>query len=119
LLSGVWKDAERDLIDLRSLALSVDPLECGPVLVAPLIGLLLLRRKPGVRYGMVIHSGTIATVRGDGMPSGGCVVVMWIVGVTTLHSQEMGKPVLPPPLEVVSPSSVESSRIVCSDGDPL
>jgi hypothetical protein len=47
--------------------------------------------------GMAVRSGTIATVRGVGVPSDRGVVVMRTVGVTTLHSQEMGKPELPLP----------------------
>jgi hypothetical protein len=58
-------------------------------------------------------------VRGVGVPSDGGVVVMRVDGVAMLHPREMEKPELPPPLEVVSPSLADSSRIVCSDGDPL
>jgi hypothetical protein len=36
-------------------------------------------------------------VRGTRVPFGGGVDVMGIVGVTTLHPREMGKPGLPPP----------------------
>jgi hypothetical protein len=66
-----------------------------------------------------IHSGTVTMVRGIGVPSSGGVVVMGTIGVTTLHPREMGKPELPPPLEDVLPSSVDFSRIVCSEDDPL
>jgi hypothetical protein len=45
--------------------------------------------------------------------------MMRIVVVTRLHPREMGKPKLPLLLEVVSPSSTDSLRMVCSDGDPL
>jgi hypothetical protein len=61
----------------------------------------------------------VALVRGIGVPSDDGVVVMGTFGVTTLHSREMGRLKLPSPLEVVSPSPVESSRIVCSNGDLL
>jgi hypothetical protein len=37
----------------------------------------------------------------------------------TEETGEMGKSELPPLLEVVLPSSMNSSRIVCSDGGPL
>jgi hypothetical protein len=47
------------------------------------------------------------------------VVMMRIVVVTRLHPREMGKPELPPLLEVVSSSSADSSRMVCSDDNPL
>jgi hypothetical protein len=67
----------------------------------------------------VIHSGTDRMVRGTGVSSSGGVVTMGTVRVTTLHPREMGRPKLPPLLEAVSPSSVDSSRMVCSDGDPL
>jgi hypothetical protein len=53
------------------------------------------------------------------VPSDGGVVVIGTDGVTKLHSREMGKLELLPPLEAVSPSSAESSRMVYSDGDPL
>jgi hypothetical protein len=69
--------------------------------------------------GTTVCSGTIGMIRGTRMPSDGGVVVMGMVGVTTLHPQETGKMELPPPLEAVSSPSVDSSRIVCSDGDPL
>jgi hypothetical protein len=45
--------------------------------------------------GMSVHSGSIARVRGIEEPSNSGMVVMGTVGVTTLHSQEMGKPELP------------------------
>jgi hypothetical protein len=38
---------------------------------------------------------------------------------TTLHPREMGKLEVPVPLKVVSSSSVDSSRIVCSDDNPV
>jgi hypothetical protein len=44
---------------------------------------------------------------------------MGIVGVTTLHPREMGKPELPLLLEVMSSSLVDSSRIVYSNSDLL
>jgi hypothetical protein len=69
--------------------------------------------------GMAAHSETIAIFRGGGVPSNSGVVVMGTDEVTTLHPQETGKSELPTPLEAVSPSSVDSSRIVCSDGNPL
>jgi hypothetical protein len=51
--------------------------------------------------------------------SGGGVVVMGIVGVTTLHPQGLEIPELPPPPEAMSPSSEDSSRMVCRYGNPL
>jgi hypothetical protein len=53
------------------------------------------------------------------LPTGGGVVVIGTDGVTTLHPLEMGKLELPPPLEAVSPSLVDSSRIVCIDSDTV
>jgi hypothetical protein len=70
-------------------------------------------------YSMTIHSSTVGIVRGTRVPSGSGVVVMETVEVTTLHPRKMGKLELPPLLEAVSPLSVGSLRIVCSDGDPL
>jgi hypothetical protein len=68
-------------------------------------------------YGAMVCSGTAEMVRGTKVPSDGGVVVMGTVGVTMFHPQEMGKPELPPPLEAVLPSLVDSSRMICSDGD--
>jgi hypothetical protein len=45
--------------------------------------------------GTVVHSRTIRMVRSVGVFSGGCVMVMGIVGVTTLHPHGMGRPELP------------------------
>jgi hypothetical protein len=72
-------------------------------------------------YGTVVRNGSVGMVRGTGVPSGGGVVVMGIVRITTLHPREMTKPELPPPprLEVVSSSLVDSSRKACSDIDPI
>jgi hypothetical protein len=70
-------------------------------------------------YGMDVHSGIIIMVRGIRIPSDGGMVVIGIVGVTMLHSREIGKLELLPLLEVVWPSSVDSSRIVYSAGDVL
>jgi hypothetical protein len=69
--------------------------------------------------GMTVHNGTVAMVRDTEVSSHGGVVVMGTDGVTMLHPQEMGKSELPPPLEVVSPSLTDSSRIVCRDSDLL
>jgi hypothetical protein len=69
--------------------------------------------------GSVVHSGTIRMVRSVEVPSSGGVVVMGTVRVTTLHRQEMGKPEFALLLDVVSSLSADSSRIVCSDGNPL
>jgi hypothetical protein len=70
-------------------------------------------------YGMVVHSGIAIMVRGIRILSDGGMVVIEIVGVTTLHSREIGKPELLPLLEVVWPSSVDSTRIVYNAGDTL
>jgi hypothetical protein len=69
--------------------------------------------------GTVVRNRTVGLVRGAGVPSDGGLVVMGTIGVITLHSQEMGKPELPPSLEVVSSSSTDSLKIVCSDDDLL
>jgi hypothetical protein len=68
---------------------------------------------------MIVQSRTIGMARGVRVPSNSGMVMTGTVGVTTLHPQEMGKSELPPPLEAVSLSLVDSSRIVCSDDDPL
>jgi hypothetical protein len=70
-------------------------------------------------YGMVVYYRIIGMVRGVGVLSSGGVVVMGTVRATTLHTRELGKPEFPLPLQVVSSSSVDSSRIVCSDGNLL
>jgi 3-oxoacyl-ACP reductase-like protein len=69
--------------------------------------------------GTTLCSGTVGVVRGTGVPFDGDVVTMGMVGVTTLQPQEMGKLELPASLEVESSSLVDSSRMACSDGDPL
>jgi hypothetical protein len=69
--------------------------------------------------GTVVRSGTVGMVRSTGVPSGNGVVVMGMAGITTLQLREMGKLELPPPLEAELSSPVDSSRMVCSDGDPL
>jgi hypothetical protein len=68
---------------------------------------------------MEVYSGTVEMVRSIGVPSGSGAVVMGTVRVTTLHPREMGKSKRPPLLEVMSPSSADSSRMVYSDDDPL
>jgi hypothetical protein len=68
---------------------------------------------------MAVCSWTVWMVRRAKVFSGGGVVVMGTVGVTTLHPQGPGKPMLPPPPKAVSPSSEESPRIVCDGSDPL
>jgi hypothetical protein len=69
--------------------------------------------------GMAVCDGTVGMVIGTRVPSGGGVVAMGMVGITTLQSREMGKPELPPSLEVESSSPADSLRIACSDGDRL
>jgi hypothetical protein len=69
--------------------------------------------------GMAVHDGTVGMVIGTRVPSGGGVLAMGMVGITTLQSREMGKPELPSSLEVESSSPVDSLRIACSDGDRL
>jgi hypothetical protein len=63
--------------------------------------------------------GTVGLIRGIGVASDGGVVMMGTAGVTLLQRQDMGKPDLPPSLEVESSSPVDSSRMACSDGDLL
>jgi hypothetical protein len=41
------------------------------------------------------------------------------VGIIVLHALRRGEPELSPALEVESSSLGDSSRMVCSDGDPL
>jgi hypothetical protein len=50
---------------------------------------------------------------------GAGVVVMGIVGDTTLRPRGPGDPELPPVPKAVPPSSKESSKAVCKDSDPL
>jgi hypothetical protein len=68
---------------------------------------------------MVARDGTVAMVRVVRETSCHGVVMMETGGVTTLHFQEMGRPELPPLLDVVLLSSADSLRMVCSDGNPL
>jgi hypothetical protein len=44
---------------------------------------------------------------------------MGMAEATTLHSQEIGKLELPPSLEAKSSSLGDSSKMACSDGNPL
>jgi hypothetical protein len=53
-------------------------------------------------------------VRGIGVPSGGVVVMMGADGVTTLHSREMGKTELLPPLEVVTLIGRDLENSMCT-----
>jgi hypothetical protein len=69
--------------------------------------------------GTAAYCGTVGMVRGTGVPSGGGVVVMGMAGVTMLQPREMGKSELSPSLEVELSSPVDSSRMACSDGEPL
>jgi hypothetical protein len=69
--------------------------------------------------GAVARSWTVGMVKSAKVFSSGGVVVMGIVGVTTLHPRGPGNPELTPPTEIVSPSSEHSSRTVCTNGDPL
>jgi hypothetical protein len=52
-------------------------------------------------------------------PPRGGVVAMGMVEVTTSHSRGIGKPELSPSLKAESSSLGDSSRMACSDGDPL
>jgi hypothetical protein len=47
------------------------------------------------------------------------VVTMGVTEVTTLHAVGIAELVLSPSLEVESSPLGDSSRIACSDGDPL
>jgi hypothetical protein len=58
-------------------------------------------------------------VRSVGVSSSDGVVALGIVGVTTLHPRGLREQEPPPLPEAMSPSSEESSRMVCRDGDPL
>jgi hypothetical protein len=69
--------------------------------------------------GTAAHCGTVGMVRGAKVPFDGGVVTMGTVGITMLQPGEVGKLVLPPSLEVESSSLVDSSRMECSDGNPL
>jgi hypothetical protein len=62
---------------------------------------------------------TVGMVRSTDMFSSGGVVVMGTIRVTMLHPQGLGVRQLPPSLEAMPPSSEDSSRMVCKDGDPL
>jgi hypothetical protein len=70
-------------------------------------------------WGVVVRTMTIRMVWSVGVFFGIGVVVVGIVGVTTLHPRGPGDPELAPVPEVVPPSMEESSRAVCKDGDPL
>jgi hypothetical protein len=62
---------------------------------------------------------TVGMVRSTGVFSGTDVVVIGIVRVTIVHSHCQGIQSSPPSPMAVPPSSKESSRAVCKDGDPL
>jgi hypothetical protein len=47
--------------------------------------------------GAVVRNGAVGIVKGAGVPSGNCVVVMGTIRVTTLHRREMGTGTPPPP----------------------
>jgi hypothetical protein len=75
--------------------------------------------EPGV---WLWHGGPlwgVGMVRGAEVPSGGGVVVMGMAGVTMFQPREIGKPELPPSLEVELSSLADSSRMACSDGYSL
>jgi hypothetical protein len=67
--------------------------------------------------GAVVHSWTVGMVRSVIVFSGGGLVVMEAVGVTTLHPRGSGNPELPPSTKAVSPSLEDFSRMVCTKGD--
>jgi hypothetical protein len=69
--------------------------------------------------GTAVHCGTVGMVRGAGAPPYGGVVTMGIAVVTMLQPRGMGKPELSPSFEVESSSLAESSRMACSNGNPL
>jgi hypothetical protein len=58
-------------------------------------------------------------VQSTGAFSGGGVVVMGAIRVTTLHPRGLRSPELPPLPEAMPPSSKDSSWMVWTEGDPL
>jgi hypothetical protein len=85
--------------------LSINLPSMDPCLLLLLIGLLLLSGSLVPSCGAVVRAGTIEMVRSAGVFSGGGVVVMGTIRVTTLHLQELGDLGLPPSPEAASPSS--------------
>jgi hypothetical protein len=69
---------------------------------------------PGSGCSVKDRKGTVAMVRGIRVPSGGVVVMMGVDGVTTLHSREMGKTELLPPLEVVTLIGRDLENSMCT-----
>jgi hypothetical protein len=60
---------------------------------------------------------TVGMVKSAEVFSNTVVVIMRTVRITMLHPQGLEDLKLPPSPEVVPPSSEESSRAVCKDGD--
>jgi hypothetical protein len=67
----------------------------------------------------VVRTVTIRMVRWARVFSGADVAVMGRIEVTTLHPRGSGNPELPFAPKVTLPTSEESLRVVCKDGDPL
>jgi hypothetical protein len=65
--------------------LSINLPSMDPCLLLLLIGLLLLSGSLVPSCGAVVRTGTIEMVRSAGVFSGGGVVVMGTIGVTTVH----------------------------------
>jgi hypothetical protein len=99
--------------------LSINLPSMDPCLLLLLIGLLLLSGSLVPSCGAVVRAGTVEMVRSAGVFSGGGVVMMGTIRVTTLHLQGLGDLGLPPSPEAASPSSEDSSRTVYKDGDLL
>jgi hypothetical protein len=68
---------------------------------------------------MVVCYGTAGMVRSAGVSSVGGVVAMGMTEVTTLHSQGIGQLRLSSSHETELSSLGNTSRMVCSNGDPL
>jgi hypothetical protein len=69
--------------------------------------------------GAAVRGYVVKMVRSARVFSGGGMVAMGTFGVTTLHPRGHGNPKLPPLPEAASPSSEDSSRTVCKEGDSL
>jgi hypothetical protein len=69
--------------------------------------------------GVVVHYGLVAAAWNVGVSFDGGVVVMMVTGIIVLHTLKRGEPKLSPSLKDESSPLSDSSRMECSNNDPL
>jgi hypothetical protein len=69
--------------------------------------------------GVVVHYGLVAAAWNVGASFGGGVVVMTVTDIIVLHTLKRGEPKLSPSLKDESSLLGDSSRMECSNNDPL